>query len=1147
MSVAPAVAEVWFKEIEGMAFRQGIVLDELSPLNDLFVRVFEVASQAEGLQFHTFYSRVAWVCHRYGASDKVRFLVQAFRAGMKMRLQGTPTKVSPQLLYRQGIAGLALLLEQLSGMVMPARLAEQVAVFAREGYHPVAGKPAFDRLRMVALGRESERVLKVAVQELPGPDFLLDYSGEGAELFGAVLDQLGEAIPWPVTLSCFKITREGQQLLRPGWVVVQPDFLVDVSGVAACFDGQSVSNTLGQIARKFLPRESTPAIVLGNLVNYALDELLHRPDLDFQTLKMELFRQYPLVFASWTNEEVGELVTELQRQFSHLQQVLWGEFPQAGIYARHCVVEPTFFSEWYGLQGRLDLLSKVEGAVVAEGQDAVGLFAPEEKKPPRNTIVELKSGKVFRPNVYGISASHFSQLGLYDLLVKSTFGAQFQPLLYILYSRLPQDALRYGPPVQESQAESLAVRNELVLWEGKLRQEKPELPGVWEAFVNAADTAQSFADRDRRQVAQVFERATGVEKAYVKAFTGFISREMYLAKTGVEGSEQINGLASIWLDTDTAKIKRFGILTHLVLTSNASGEADPVLEFSWTDKTPALVNFRVGDIVLLYRTDARATRQQLYRANIVSIHTQSISVRLRSRQAEPAMFEGEQVTWNMEPDQMDTGFNAMYQGLYQLVQGDEADRKLFLGQRAPEQVNSMPEVHSVANQYMTEEQKMLLQKMLQSPEYFLLWGPPGTGKTNVMLQELVRHLLNETDEKILLLAYTNRAVDEMCESIERIDQLVKKQYFRIGSRFSTAPEYHDQLLDSKLKNVQKRSELQQLLHEHRIVLATVASFTGKLELLQLMQFDRVVVDEASQILEPVLAGLLPKFPKWILIGDHYQLPAVVAQPERDCLVAHEGLNALGIRDLRASLFERLYRRAQDKNWHWAYGQLSHQGRMHDTLMAFPNEHFYQNKLKVMPGDQPWQLQPLPYTADFVPGTLEHLLCTRRVLYFHTPVEWGRGVKYNQSEAEQVVALIRAFKNIYDENGRDFQEQTLGVITPWRAQIACIRAALEKEGLGKLPVTVDTVERYQGGARDIILLSVCVNDAQQLEQVISLSADRMVDRKLNVAVTRARQQLVVLGNPELLRQNAWYAALMTMGFTGNSIHALDTALGANEMH
>lgn len=1145
MAIAPAVAEVWFKDLESMASNQADVLADLSLLYDLFVRVFDVASQAEGLQFHTFYSRVAWVCHRYGASERVRFLVQAYRAGMKMRQQGTATKVSPQLLYRQGIAGLAMLLEQLSGVVMPAKLSEQVAVFAREAYHPVAGKPAFERLRMVALSRVRERVLQVAVQELPGAELLLDYSGEGVELFGAVLDQLGDAIPWPVTLACFKITKEGSTL-RPGWVVLLPDFLVDVSSVAACFDAQSVSNTLGQIARKFLPRVATPAIVLGNLLNYALDELLHRPDLDFQTLKLELFRQYPLVFASWSDEEVGALVTELQSQFSHLQQVLWREFPQAGIYPNHCVVEPTFFSEWYGLQGRLDLLSKVDGASVAEGQDAVGLFAPEEKQPPRNTIVELKSGKVFKPNVYGISASHFSQLGLYDLLVKSTFGAQFQPLLYILYSRLPQDALRYGPPVQESQAESLAVRNELVLWEGKLRLEQPAVPGVWETFVQAPDVAQSFADRDRKQVAMVFEQATALEKAYVKAFTGFISREMYLAKTGVEGSDQINGLASIWLDTDAAKMKRFGILTHLVLTSNASGAMDPVLEFSWTDKTPVLVNFRVGDIVLLYRTDLRATRQQLYRANIVSIQAQSISVRLRSRQAEPSMFEGEQVTWNMETDQMDTGFNAMYQGLFQLMSSAEADRKLFLGLRAPEQLSNIPEVQSVANEYMTPEQRELLQKMLQSPEYFLLWGPPGTGKTNVMLQELVRHLLNETDEKILLLAYTNRAVDEMCESIERIDQLVKKQYFRIGSRFSTAPEYHDQLLESKLKQVQKRTELQQLLHEHRIVLATVASFTGKLELLELMQFDRVVVDEASQILEPVLAGLLPKFPKWILIGDHYQLPAVVAQPERDCLVTHEGLNALGIRDLRASLFERLYRRAQDRNWFWAYGQLSHQGRMHGTLMEFPNEHFYQKRLKIMPGDQPWQLQPLKYTVDFVPGTLEHLLCSKRVLYFHTPVEWGRGVKFNQSEATQVAAIVGAFKNIYAQNHWHFHEQTIGVITPWRAQIACIRAALSKEGLDELPVTVDTVERYQGGARDIIVLSVCVNDISQLEQVVSLSADRMVDRKLNVAVTRARQQLVVVGNPELLRQNPWYTALMTMGFTGNSIHALDTAVREGEM-
>ncbi|MCB0551741.1 MAG: AAA family ATPase, partial [Phaeodactylibacter sp.] len=153
---------------------------------------------------------------------------------------------------------------------------------------------------------------------------------------------------------------------------------------------------------------------------------------------------------------------------------------------------------------------------------------------------------------------------------------------------------------------------------------------------------------------------------------------------------------------------------------------------------------------------------------------------------------------------------------------------------------------------LTPEQQDIFQKALSAEDYFLLWGPPGTGKTSMMLKYLVAYLLDNTEENLLLLAYTNRAVDEICEAIESIRQDIRRHYLRIGSRYSTDPRFRSQLLGSKIEKAQTRQEIKDVIGNHRIFVGTVASIVSKPELLQLKHFHRVIIDEASQILEPLL-------------------------------------------------------------------------------------------------------------------------------------------------------------------------------------------------------------------------------------------------------------------------------------------------------
>lgn len=128
---------------------------------------------------------------------------------------------------------------------------------------------------------------------------------------------------------------------------------------------------------------------------------------------------------------------------------------------------------------------------------------------------------------------------------------------------------------------------------------------------------------------------------------------------------------------------------------------------------------------------------------------------------------------------------------------------------------------------LPDDISLLVSKALSAKDYFLIWGPPGSGKTSMVIQSLVENIILHTGENVLLLAYTNRAVDEICESIENLKDEELYDFIRIGSRYGVAEKYHHKLLDHKLRKVENRRELRKMLKQHRIFTATIASMQGK--------------------------------------------------------------------------------------------------------------------------------------------------------------------------------------------------------------------------------------------------------------------------------------------------------------------------------
>ena len=406
------------------------------------------------------------------------------------------------------------------------------------------------------------------------------------------------------------------------------------------------------------------------------------------------------------------------------------------------------------------------------------------------------------------------------------------------------------------------------------------------------------------------------------------------------------------------------------------------------------------------------------------------------------------------------------------------------------------------------------------PKGALLVGPPGTGKTSCALKKMVETFYKEEGAQILLLSYTNRAVDEICKALSSIRPEV--DFIRVGSELSCDENYRDHLIENELASCMRRTEVCERINRCRILVGTVASISGKPELFRLKHFDVAIVDEATQILEPQLLGILcakgengkEGVGKFILIGDHKQLPAVVLQNTEQSEVYDEALSAVGLKNLKDSLFERLYRTArQHTDAHRTYDMLCRQGRMHPEVALFANQAFYEGRL--LPVGLPHQLEDS--------GNINRLS-----FYPSQPEPMGSSAKTNHSEAK-IAARLAA--TVYKEHSEAFDaSRTLGIITPYRSQIALIKKEIEVLGISELnQILIDTVERFQGSERDVIIYSFCVNYPYQLKFLSNLTEEDgiLIDRKLNVALTRARKQMLLTGVPTLLERNPLYKSLLKL--------------------
>lgn len=433
--------------------------------------------------------------------------------------------------------------------------------------------------------------------------------------------------------------------------------------------------------------------------------------------------------------------------------------------------------------------------------------------------------------------------------------------------------------------------------------------------------------------------------------------------------------------------------------------------------------------------------------------------------------------------------------------------------------------------WLNRTQEEAVNKVVHAKDVAIVHGPPGTGKTTTLVEAIYETLHREN--QVLVCAQSNMAVDWISEKL--VDRGVnvlrignpsrvndKMLSFTYERRFESHPDY-PQLwsirrairdLYTKLRRANDRENIRTkinslkdraseieirintaLFSESRVIACTLAGSANRLLIGQ--KFGTLFIDEAAQALEAACWIAIRKADRVVFAGDHCQLPPTVK-----CIEAVRG-------GLGHTLMQCVVKQKPE-----TVSLLKVQYRMNDEIMRFSSEWFYGGMLQSAP--------EVKY---------------RGILDFDTPIEWVNtegmdcneefvGESYgriNKPEAELSISQLKSYiTRIGKERFLD-EHIDVGVISPYKAQVQYLRQLIKRDTFFKpfRPlITVNTVDGFQGQERDVILISlVRANEDGQIGFLNDL-------RRMNVAITRARMKLIILGDASTLTRHAFYRKLYT---------------------
>ena len=481
-----------------------------------------------------------------------------------------------------------------------------------------------------------------------------------------------------------------------------------------------------------------------------------------------------------------------------------------------------------------------------------------------------------------------------------------------------------------------------------------------------------------------------------------------------------------------------------------------------------------------------------------------------------------------------TSFRVMTEALH------EAERKedgRFVGLRSvllgltPPAFRSLPQL---SFPWLNHTQQAAIQRTVEAQQLSIVHGPPGTGKTTTLVEAIVETLQREP--QVLVCAPSNAAVDWISEQLMRrgihvlrvgnplrmSDEMLDCSFER---RYSAHPDYHElwnirkQLREPKGLGAAARQKLQSRQTELEIKItadlfaqASVVSCTligAAYRIMERRHFSTLFIDEAAQALEPACWAAILRADRVVMSGDHQQLPPTVKSLE-----AAKGSTTNSSSEVAFGLADTLMQKLVVR-WPQAVSLLTVQYRMHRDIMAFPSRWFYGGRL-----------QAAPEAADRCISPLDTPL-----MWLDTSARSGAepaekrnrtGSISNADEARLVIHTLRDYIEMVSPQRIESERVDFGIITPYRGQARLLRRLLKMQHYFrklKRHITVGTVDGFQGQERDVIVISLVRANA---EGQIGFLRDL---RRMNVAITRARMKLIIVGNAETLSRHRFYRELI----------------------
>ena len=479
----------------------------------------------------------------------------------------------------------------------------------------------------------------------------------------------------------------------------------------------------------------------------------------------------------------------------------------------------------------------------------------------------------------------------------------------------------------------------------------------------------------------------------------------------------------------------------------------------------------------------------------------------------------------------ETSYKTMFSALSDVMRAKNNQlshlRDVLLGQEKPGQRELFP----IRFPWLNRSQEEAVNKVLGAKQVSIVHGPPGTGKTTTLVEAIYETLHREN--QVIVCAQSNIAVD--CISEKLVDRGInvlrignptrindKMLSFTYERRFESHPDYPElwsirKAIRDIQSNMRKKSreerdtirnrlsrlkfratELEvkidtELFDEARVVACTLVGSANRVMMNR--HFTTLFIDEAAQALEAACWIAIGKADRVILAGDHHQLP-----PTIKCIEAErEGLGRTLMQKIAHTKPETV-------------SLLKIQYRMHEDIMRFSSQWFYHNELE---------------SAPEVSG--------RGILRLDTPIVWfdtsecdftentreETMSRVNRQEAELLVEQLRSYIQKISKERVLEENINFGLISPYKAQVQYIRKLIKQDAFFKplrRLITVHTVDGFQGQERDVILISlVRANEDGKIGFLNDL-------RRMNVAITRARMKLMILGDASTLTRHAFYNEL-----------------------